>query len=673
MIDSQNTVLSNTAHDYMECSNKGICDRSTGLCTCFPGYDGSGCQRASCPTSSAGFCSGHGVCKTIKEISRDDYNNSYLLWDEESTMGCVCDPGFEGPDCSKAMCKFGADPLYYDDEVNMRYSNFTFVLYQIDLADGTDDTTIAVSPYTTTRRNRWSGNFSIVFYDIYEKDWRTDPLDIFSNCDDITKALESLPNNVIPSGSVRCSMDFANFGGYYSDNDQGIKISGVNADAFPIAINSFYSTSGSFNPYVGTKFTLAFPGNPGKLKQPYLDYYLDGSRPTVTLSSVEATTAAVGASVVRSWVYPNGFSGENFDFVPDLCQGVQVKLSLLSNNWAKLDDLTAEETKLLMRCLGDADGVSGNNNDNKKASTQDALYNWDYGFLYSSSDNSGNANAASILNPHLIKLVDTSVKTATRLCDVTTSTFTGVDEINQPGYCLNPDQPGFYAVLFYEPNAGVFKIMSPVHKDYTSTAVFNIFTTTGYLSMASTTTDVFTNYRPSSLGLNKATDDVANFAKIANDIGYMYSNVIYTTNATVGGLTNVDCETAPSSRTCLKKGDYVVVLDMEDNGPNPKYMNLYQIKKISRENREAISTLYSDPEPLRYQIVLDMGMNAQYLKEDITVDSKVRIFKFTPPSVQIDYVKQCSSRGLCDTSTGTCNCFAGYTNDDCSVQSALKA
>lgn len=31
MIDSSGNVLSNTGHEYVECSNKGLCNRQTGL------------------------------------------------------------------------------------------------------------------------------------------------------------------------------------------------------------------------------------------------------------------------------------------------------------------------------------------------------------------------------------------------------------------------------------------------------------------------------------------------------------------------------------------------------------------------------------------------------------------------------------------------------------------
>ena len=68
MLDGAGSQETNTAHYYMECSNKGLCDRKTGECECFDGYDGSGCQRASCPND----CSGHGTCETISELAEDE-------------------------------------------------------------------------------------------------------------------------------------------------------------------------------------------------------------------------------------------------------------------------------------------------------------------------------------------------------------------------------------------------------------------------------------------------------------------------------------------------------------------------------------------------------------------------------------------------------------------------
>merc|ERR1719230_2576812 len=65
-MDSDDNVLSDTAHYYMECSNKGLCDRKEGTCKCYPGYS--------------------------------------------------------GPDCSGKDCKYGIDPHYVDDDATARIS-----------------------------------------------------------------------------------------------------------------------------------------------------------------------------------------------------------------------------------------------------------------------------------------------------------------------------------------------------------------------------------------------------------------------------------------------------------------------------------------------------------------------------------------------------------------------
>jgi hypothetical protein len=51
-------------HFYMECSNAGLCDRSTGVCECFDGWTGAACTRQACPND----CSGHGTCQSVDEL-----------------------------------------------------------------------------------------------------------------------------------------------------------------------------------------------------------------------------------------------------------------------------------------------------------------------------------------------------------------------------------------------------------------------------------------------------------------------------------------------------------------------------------------------------------------------------------------------------------------------------
>lgn len=99
----------NTAHQYQECSSRGACDRKSGECVCDVGYGGEACARTLCPND----CSGHGVCQSESRFAVDA-GVTYTGWDAEKSMGCRCDGGFRGNDCSLRECPSGVDPLGAD-------------------------------------------------------------------------------------------------------------------------------------------------------------------------------------------------------------------------------------------------------------------------------------------------------------------------------------------------------------------------------------------------------------------------------------------------------------------------------------------------------------------------------------------------------------------------------
>lgn len=114
--DLSNYVTSERAHRYAECSNAGLCDRSKGDCMCFPGFEGSACQRRSCPSDIQGkMCNGHGSCVSSNIIIHDKYKQDdpvpYAGWETEKFYSCICDKGWEGVDCNSRKCPIGFDPL----------------------------------------------------------------------------------------------------------------------------------------------------------------------------------------------------------------------------------------------------------------------------------------------------------------------------------------------------------------------------------------------------------------------------------------------------------------------------------------------------------------------------------------------------------------------------------
>ena len=88
----------NEGHVSAECSNQGSCDRTTGKCVCFPGFEGGACQRASCHED----CGEHGKCMTISSIYdffTPGASGTYSSWEGDHVTMCVCDPGHTGVAC----------------------------------------------------------------------------------------------------------------------------------------------------------------------------------------------------------------------------------------------------------------------------------------------------------------------------------------------------------------------------------------------------------------------------------------------------------------------------------------------------------------------------------------------------------------------------------------------
>jgi hypothetical protein len=122
----------NTAHaNFTECSNMGNCNRATGQCECRFGFSGPACDAMSCPmgpqmncavSTRFGYCghnavcTGHGKCMSLRYASAlADYNTlfdstQYEGWDTDMIHGCVCDDGWEGPNCDQKICPKGDNP-----------------------------------------------------------------------------------------------------------------------------------------------------------------------------------------------------------------------------------------------------------------------------------------------------------------------------------------------------------------------------------------------------------------------------------------------------------------------------------------------------------------------------------------------------------------------------------
>ena len=241
-------------HKYAECAGRGICNRESGECACFDGYEGKGCQRMSCPNS----CSGHGTCEYIQDMpymktysewadSTQALTNAnsdgvgsfsrlapvtggvsstaeaayalighygfkaepktfdYRNWDTKKARGCVCDATYGDFDCSKKMCPYGTDVL--DFRLNSVYdANYQIQKIKFVVQNG-DITSLKGRSFALQFISKLNETFStipIVFPDVVDTTGSPTAasVNIKDTVNDIQLALLQLPNRVIDGVSV---------------------------------------------------------------------------------------------------------------------------------------------------------------------------------------------------------------------------------------------------------------------------------------------------------------------------------------------------------------------------------------------------------------------------------------------------------------------------------------
>lgn len=213
-VDTPNKIGSR--HKYAECSNRGICNRGTGECECFPGYEGRGCARTTCPND----CSGHGRCQYIQNMPfgavAADYTTgqfsaqlaetfNYYEWDKGKTRGCVCDPEYGDVDCSKRMCPYGTDVMDQRDDLDVTGK------YQVQKLLFKSD-----APWNNQTWESSSVTFALTFKSKLNETYTTQPINLFGGAWDfrqfllnIRDALIRLPNRVIDRVDVSGHHDSA--------------------------------------------------------------------------------------------------------------------------------------------------------------------------------------------------------------------------------------------------------------------------------------------------------------------------------------------------------------------------------------------------------------------------------------------------------------------------------
>lgn len=658
-MDTDLNIIPNTGHEYMDCSNKGTCNHETGFCECMPGFEGEACQRAACPNN----CNNKGTCQTIEQIAKNSFA-TYKLWNKETTMGCVCDPGYHGPDCSLRKCKFGVDPLYFDDVSTQKST--VMKMFIGTTRNGTYTSDKLFNDGTVAKND---GTFRLTFTDKFGETFTTSKLTDGATCDDIVLALEQLPNDVLHSGDVFCSEfrvhnnSLANLTTNEWDQDWEDTIHTTEALAaglfghkrynkiefftldlfsaqqgygwinqdFPEIIRNFNTTEYLAHRVDGQMYELVF-NIPGDIPELIIELYTDGAFPTLVATNEDPRLheGQKNKGAVITAVWSDGEIGEDKDYFADHCDDVVVNIDAFNG---RLIMTPAEVTKLKM-CIADADGNWAN---------QPTIDNFD----------DGNVN-----NLHMVKIVKSNTYSS---------------------------DGGHYLAIKWDESLNVFVIINNfIPTEYAVTGMngqYEIFTTQGILELVSSVTDVIAAVGKSDIvtmnyDFERRTNASTGLQQWSGDLS------CEVTSGDVPGKFGTFIRTPSSSSMgtsmCLSVGDIIVFLNPHKRGANTDKINMYTVEALTQ--RVAISSLPQSDGTKGKQtsgigvnvIHLNHAVNFGHVPMSMNETDMMYIYKFTPSAESTyEVVAPCSNRGVCEETSGICNCFTGYGGDACNLQTVV--